>query len=268
MRTDYFRRPNSTALAFMVGGAVWFVLGTFYGLLTSIQFISPEFFNNIPWLVFGRIRPIHVNTVIYGFVAGTLIGCGVYYAPSLLRTKLWSEPLGWVSFGLWTIAVLGGPLGISFGYSQGREYAEYPWIVDLALVGAVVTMLLNAVMTLFNRTANVLYVSVWYFVGTFLWTSAVYPIGNVMWHPSTGAESGLLDSIFLWFYGHNLVGLILTPLAVGRSLLRDSLYRKHSLILPHAFPDRLLDADHILLTHWRPPHPAGADSQLAQSGLR
>ena len=197
---------------------MWFVLGTLYGLLTSIQFISPEFFNNIPWLVFGRIRPIHVNTVIYGFVAGTLIGCGVYYVPALLRTKLWSEPLGWTSFALWTIAVLSGPLGISFGYSQGREYAEYPWIADLALVAAVLTMLLNAVMTLFNRTSSVLYVSVWYFVGTFLWTSAVYPIGNVMWHPGTGAESGLLDSIFLWFYAHNLVGLILTPLAVGAAL--------------------------------------------------
>ena len=48
-----------------------------------------------------------------------------------------------------------------------------------------------------------------------LWTAGVYPIGNVMWHPATGRMPGLLDSIFLWFYGHNLVGLLLTPLAVG-----------------------------------------------------
>jgi len=215
MNLDYFRRPNSAALAFILGGAVWFVVGTFYGLLTSIQFISPEFFNNIPWLVFSRIRPSHVNTVIYGFVSGTLIGCGVYYVPALLRTKLWSEPLGWISFGLWTAVVLSGPATFSFGYSQGREYAEYIWSADVALVAAILTMLVNAVMTILHRKTGVLYVSVWYFVGTFLWTAGVYPIGNVMWHPSTGAESGLLDSILLWFYGHNLVGLILTPLAVG-----------------------------------------------------
>ena len=98
MRLDYFRRPNSAALAFLVGGAVWFVIGTFYGLFSAIHLVAPEFFNNIPWLVFGRTRPVHINTVIYGFVSGTLIGCGVYYVPALLRTKLWSEPLGWVSF--------------------------------------------------------------------------------------------------------------------------------------------------------------------------
>ena len=48
-----------------------------------------------------------------------------------------------------------------------------------------------------------------------MWTAGVYPIGNVMWNPSTGALPGLLDSIVLWFYGHNVVGLLLTPLALG-----------------------------------------------------
>jgi cytochrome c oxidase cbb3-type subunit 1 len=215
MSLDYFRRPNSAALAFIVAASVWFVIGTLYGLVSAVHLVAPEFFNNIPWLVFGRTRPIHVNTVIYGFVGGLLIGCGTYYVPALLHTKLWSEPLGWVTFGLWTAVVLSGPLGFSFGYSQGREYAEYLWIADAAVVAAVVTMLVNALMTLRQRRVDALYISVWYFVGTFLWTSWSYPIGNVMWHPATGAESGLLDSIFLWFYGHNLVGLILTPLAVG-----------------------------------------------------
>ena len=215
MRLDYFRRPNGVALAFLVAGGAWFVVGTSYGLLTSIQFISPEFFNNIPWLVFSRVRPVHVNTVIYGFVAQTLVGCGAYYVPALLRTKLWSEPLGWVSFVLWNAVVLSGLATLSLGYSQGREYAEYLWITDAMFVGAILTLLVNAIMTILHRQASMLYVSVWYFLGTFLWTAGSYPIGNVMWHPSTGAESGLLDSIFLWFYGHNLVGLILTPLAVG-----------------------------------------------------
>jgi cbb3-type cytochrome c oxidase subunit I len=216
MKTDSFlRRPNSAALAFIVAGAVWFVVGTFYGLFSAIHLVAPEFFDNIPWLVFGRTRPAHVNTVIYGFVAGTLIGSGLYYTPKLLRTTLWSEPLGWISFALWNLAVVSGPVGFAFGFSQGREYAEYTWGADVLIVGAVLTLLVNAVMTVLQRRIGELYVSVWYFVGTFLWTAGSYPIGNVMWHPATGAESGLLDSIFLWFYSHNLVGLILTPLAVG-----------------------------------------------------
>lgn len=215
MKLSYFRRPNSAALAFLVMGAVWFVTGTTYGLFSATHLVAPEFFNNIPWLVFGRVRPTHVNTVAYGFVVGMLIGCGAYYTPALLRTRLWSEPLAWLSFAFWNLAVLSGPITFSFGYTQGREYTEYIWLADVSIMLAVLLMIFNLIMTVVHRVEKVLYVSVWYYVATFLWTAGMYPIGNVMWHPRTGAESGLVDSIWLWFYGHNLPGLLLTPLAVG-----------------------------------------------------
>jgi cbb3-type cytochrome c oxidase subunit I len=208
-------RPNSTAVAFMVAGSIWFVIGTLYGLLSAIHLAAPEFFNNIPFLVFGRTRPIHVNTVLYGFVTSTLIGCGFYYVPALLRTPLWSERLGWFTFLMWNVAVLSGPFTFSFGLSQGREYTEYLWTFDLILMLAVLAGVVNLVMTIARRNENTLYVSVWYMAGAFLWTAGMYPIGNVMWHPATGAMPGLVDSLFLWFYGHNLPGLLLTPLAVG-----------------------------------------------------
>src|SRR5512140_2607913 len=131
---EFTRKPNSAALAWLTGGAVWFVVGTLYGMTSAIELVSPEFFNNIPWVVFGRARPIHVNTVLLGFVASTLIGCGMYYVPALLRTRLWSEPLGWASFFFWNLAILSGPFTFSFGITQGREYAEYIWIFDVSIV--------------------------------------------------------------------------------------------------------------------------------------
>jgi len=212
---DFMRRPRNSAIAFMVAGAAWFVVGTSYGLFSAIDLVSPDFFRNIAPLVFGRARPAHVNTVLYGFVGGMLIGSGMYYVPALLRTRLWSEPLGWASFFLWNITVLSGPITFAFGITQGREYTEYIWIFDVFLVLSLLAMILNLAMTIAERTEDHLYVSVWYFMGTFLWFSGTYVIGNVMWHPKTGAMPGLIDSIFLWFYGHNLPGLLLTPLAVG-----------------------------------------------------
>jgi cytochrome c oxidase cbb3-type subunit I len=106
-------------------------------------------------------------------------------------------------------------LTFAFGITQGREYAEYIWIFDVCLVLAMLTLLCNLVLTVANRRENSLYVSVWYVFGTLLWTAGVYPIGNVMWHPATGALPGVIDSIFLWFYGHNLVGLLMTPMALA-----------------------------------------------------
>lgn len=214
----FTRKENSSATAFMIAGAAWFVVGTLYGGLTSMHFIAPEVFNNIPALVFGRIRPIHVNTVLFGFATTTLIGCGLYFTPALLRTKLWSQKLGWASWVFWNAAIVSGPITLSLGISQGREYCEYVWLADVSLVLSVLLMVVNLVMTIARRTEKTLYTSVWYYTATFLWTAGFYPIGNVMWHPSTGAAAGLVDSLYLWFYGHNLPGLLLTPLAVGAAL--------------------------------------------------
>ena len=206
---------NHVAVAFMITGAIMFFIGTIYGLFSAIDLVAPDLINQVPALVFGRSRPAHTNTVIYGFVAEILIGAGLYYFPALLRTTLFSQKLAWISFVLWNIAVVSGPITFGMGHSQGREYAEYLWIFDVALVFSVLFMIVNLIMTLIRRSESFLYVSVWYFLATFLWTLGHYAIGNVMWHPETGAVSGILDSIILWFYGHNLVGLLLTPLAVG-----------------------------------------------------
>jgi cytochrome c oxidase cbb3-type subunit 1/cytochrome c oxidase cbb3-type subunit I/II len=213
--SDSGNEKSGAALGFLVAGSFWLVIGTLYGLVAAIHLMAPEFFNNIAWLVFGRSRPVHVNTVIYGFLVNTLFGAALYYVPALLRTRLWSERLGWTSLMFWNVAVLSGPFTFSFGITQGREYAEYIWIFDVCIVIAMLLLIVNVAMTIVNRRENSLYVSVWYAFAAMLWTAGVYPIGNVMWHPGTGAVPGLLDSILLWFYGHNIVGLLLTPLALG-----------------------------------------------------
>ena len=212
---SFMDKRNSAALAFLVMGAVWFVVGAFYGIFSAIHFVSPEFFSNIPFLVFSRERPVHVNTMIYGFIGTTLIGCGLYYLPALLRAPLWSEKLGWASFFFWNLNVASALVTFAFGWTQGREYNEYVWWADVSLVIACLLMIYNLAMTIARRKEQQLYVSIWYFMGTFLWTAGNYPIGNVMWNPQTGAMPGLIDSIFLWSWGHNLPGLLATPLATG-----------------------------------------------------
>ncbi len=212
---EFTKKPNSAALAFIIAGSFWFVIGTIYGLFSAIHLLAPEFFNNIPFFAFGRVRPSHVNTVLYGFVVTTLIGLGLYYVPALLKRYLWSEPLAWLSFILWNITILSGPVTFATGNSQGREYCEYLWIFDVSLILSVLLIVLNLVMTITYRVEKFLFVSVWYFTASFMWIAGSYFIGNVMWLPPKGAFPGLIDSIFLWFYGHVLPGLLLTPLAIG-----------------------------------------------------
>ena len=190
------------------------VVGTLAGLVCAIHLVAPDFFANISWLEFGRVRPTHTNTVFLGFLVSSLIGCALYILPKTLGNKLASESAGVLAAVFYNAAVLSGDLGLLLGHTQGREYAEYVWGSDLLVVLAFLLLAINVVLTIVRRKEPLLYVSAWYFAGAVLWTCLMYPLGNVMWH-FDGASTGVPDAIILWFYGHNVFGLLVTPLAVG-----------------------------------------------------
>lgn len=206
---------HATAKAFIVSGALWLVVATLYGLLSAFVYAAPDAIRDVAWLQFGRSRTVHLNVVTLGFLTSTLLGVGLYILPVLLRTRLYSERLGIAAVWLWNATVAAGVVTLSLGYTQAREYAELIWPLDVAVVAVFALLLYNIVMTIARRRERVMYVSVWYITGAVLWTCCVYPLGNVMWHPTTGSLTGIVDAIWLWFYGHNIIGLLFTPLAVG-----------------------------------------------------
>lgn len=226
---------HSAARAFIVSGMAWMAIGTTFGLLGGIALAAPDAMQNIPWLVFGRVRPAHVNLVAVGFVPMTLVGAGLYLIPALLRTPLQGERWANLAMWVWNLALLVGTITLLMGKTQAREYAEYITSVDWMIVAAFVLLLYCLGMTIARRQEPLLYVSVWYFGASIVMTGALYPIGNAMW-TAQGALDGVLDAILLWFYGHNVVGLLLTPLAVSAAyflvpaLVRQPLY-SHKLSL-------------------------------------
>lgn len=211
----FWRKEYSSAKVWLVSSAVWFVVGTLFGLFSAIHFVAPDFFANIPWAQFGRIRPAHVNTVLFGFVVAGLIGAALYILPKVLNNKLHSEPMANLAAFFFNAAVLIGNIGLLAGRTQGREYAEYIYPVDVLITLAFVLLFVDMVMTIVRREEPLMYVSSWYFVGAIAWTAVLYPIGNVMWRPFSGSEMGVGDAVIMWHYGHNIFGLLVTPLAIG-----------------------------------------------------
>ena len=184
-------------------------------MIAAGYLIAPDFMANIEYIHFGRARPMHVNSVLFGFVTPALLAAAFYYIPKLLRTPLFSHKLGVFTAIFWNITVLAGMIGIALGYTQGREYAELPWSVDIMVVISFVMVVINFLMTIRKRTEPVLYVSIWYITAAVVLTSCTYILGNVIWKPDTGALRGIPDAILLWFYGHNVFGLLLTPMGLG-----------------------------------------------------
>ena len=205
----------ATAKAFTLTSAVWFAAATSLGMIGAGYLIAPDFLANIEYIHFGRARPMHINAVLFGFVTPGLLAAAFYYFPKLLRTELFSHKLGVFSAIFWNITVAAGMVGISTGHTQGREYAELPWIVDIMVVISFSLVVFNLLMTIRRRKEPILFVSVWYTTAAVILTSLTYCLGNVIWKPDTGALLGIPDAILLWFYGHNIFGLLLTPMGLG-----------------------------------------------------
>lgn len=202
---------NRSARLFIQWAVIWLALGVTYGLASAIQYVFPGLIRDLPFLAFGRIRPIHITLVAFGFLSMSHIAAFYYIIPNLARTKLWSEKLGMVTLYLWNAIIIGGILSFSNGITEGREYAELPWYLDYLLFITLGLVMINCFMTLARRAREELYVTQWYFIGTLIWMPAVYIIGNRAFI----RLSGLNDAIANWFYGHNILGLWFTTVGVG-----------------------------------------------------
>jgi len=207
--------PYGTVRAYFLTSAIWFVLGTSIGFIDATHLAAPELLGNISWIVFGRTRPMHTNIVIFGFVGAGLLGAVHYIVPALVRAPLYSERLGKLSLWIWNLCLIAGTVTLGMGFTQGREYAEWIWPVDVAILLALVAILVNLALTVRHRREPTLYVSIWYVFGALVFTFFIYFFGNAVWNPATGAIHGMPDAILAWFYGHGVVGLFLTPLAVA-----------------------------------------------------
>ena len=205
-----FSKENSAGKNFMLTAAAWLVLGGLMGLVLALEFVFPDWVHGFGPLVFSRLRQAHVNTVMFAWLSGGMMGLMLYIVPRLTGRRLWSEKLGNVTMVLWNLAVLAGIVGILTAHTQSREYAEMVWWVDLAVMVVLILGAINVLMTIHRRVERKMYVSLWYITGTVIWMPLLYFIGNVMWAPPTGALTGINDTIFNWFYGHNVLGLWFT----------------------------------------------------------
>jgi cbb3-type cytochrome oxidase subunit 1 len=188
--------PDGAAKHWLLSSIIWLTVVDLFGLVLATEFVSPEAFGGISWLSFSRIRPAHVNGVILAWLTMMYFGALFYMLPRLVGTRgMWSERLGIFCAWAWNLMYLLGIIGLLTGHSQGREYGEFIWPIDIALLVIWLANVVNILATVSIRTIRPIYVSVWFFIASPIWLAVDYAIGNVIWHPGNiwGAPSGALD---------------------------------------------------------------------------
>ena len=204
---------------FAVMAVVWGVVGMLVGLLIASQLAWPDMISGIPWLSYGRLRPLHTNAVIFAFGGCTLFATSYYAVQRTGQTRLFAPALASFTFWGWQAVILAAAITLPLGYTTGKEYAELEWPIDILIAVVWVAYAIVFFGTVGIRRVKHIYVANWFF-GAFIIAVADLHIVNSAESPASflksySAYAGVQDAMVQWWYGHNAVGFFLTAGFLG-----------------------------------------------------
>ncbi len=207
---------------FIVAAIFWGIVGFLAGVVIAFQLAYPAWNLDLEWTTFGRLRPVHTSAVIFAFGGNVLLGTSFYVVQRTCRVRLFGGP-ALAAFVFWSyqLFIVLAASGYVLGITQGKEYAEPEWYVDLLLTVVWVVYLVIFAGTLIKRREPHIYVANWFYL-SFIITIAMLHIANNAAVPvslfgakSYGAAAGVRDAMTQWWYGHNAVGFFLTAAFLG-----------------------------------------------------
>jgi len=204
---------------FAVMTVVWGVVGMLVGVLLAAQLMWPALNFDVPWLTYGRLRPLHTNAVIFAFGGSAIFACSYYIVQRTCHVRLFSDGLAAFTFWGWQLIIVLAAITLPLGITQGKEYAELEWPIDLLITVVWVAYAIVFFGTVAKRAVSHIYVANWFFAAYIL-TIAMLHITNNLAIPVSAAKSyviyaGIVDAMVQWWYGHNAVGFFLTAAFLG-----------------------------------------------------
>jgi len=239
---------------YLAWAAFWLVAASAVGLVLSLKLNDPDFLNS-PFTVFGRLRPVHTNTLFWGWTSLAMVGLCLFVVPRTSRTPLYSLKLARISLWLWNTAVLAGWVALALGVNNGdQEYREYVWPIQLLFVAGMLIQLYNFFRTIERRQIQEIYISSWYIVAAMIWTSTLVAVVPSLVPTRAGADKhpGILHAPG--------GGDVVHPGGAGAHVLLPAKVSES----PHLFlftgRAGLLDATRLLYLDWRAPFYFQRDS--------
>ena len=204
---------------FTIASVIYLVVGTLLGTFIASQLAFPDLNFDIPYLTFGRLRPLHTNAVIFAFGGSVLMATSYYVVQRTCGVRVWSDKLAWFTFWGWNLIIVLAVITLPLGLTSGKEYAELEWPIDILIAVVWLAYMFNFIMTLATRKSSHIYVANWFFLGMMIMITYLH-VGNSMAIPvsfmkSYSVYSGVQDAMVQWWYGHNAVGYFLTAGFLG-----------------------------------------------------
>ncbi|MCE1241784.1 cytochrome-c oxidase, cbb3-type subunit I [Oryzomicrobium sp.] len=204
---------------FAIMAVIWGIVGMAVGVFIAAQLVWPDLTYGIPWLSYGRLRPLHTNAVIFAFGGSALFATSYYVVQRTSHVRLFSDGLAAFTFWGWQVVILLAAVSLPLGFTSGKEYAELEWPIDILITLVWVAYAVVFFGTIAKRTISHIYVANWFY-GAFIIAVALLHIVNSAEIPvsltkSYSAYAGVQDAMVQWWYGHNAVGFFLTAGFLG-----------------------------------------------------
>lgn len=201
---------SKLVLWFVLTATFWLIFGTTVGEYVGIKFVAPDI-DQSSWLSFGRLRPVHTNSVFWGWASLGMLALGYYAVPRVGNNKLYSIKLGWITLVLINITVLAGTISLMAGVNNGGgEFREYIWPIMLPFAVALVLTLVNYIKTIANRKTKEIYISNWYMVAGLMFAIVITLVAYLpFW------QNGLGETIVQGYYMHQGVGMWFMMFTLG-----------------------------------------------------
>ena len=197
----------------------WGLVGMLVGLLLAGQLAWPVLNFDVPWLSFGRIRPLHTNAVVFAFGGCALMGTAFYVVQRTCRAALFAPKLAWFVFYGWQLIILAAAITLPLGLTTTKEYAELEWPIDIAIAVVWISFGIVFFGTIIKRAEEHIYVANWFFGALIIAVAVLHVVNSlavpVTWWKSYSVFAGSADAMVQWWYGHNAVGFFLTAGFLG-----------------------------------------------------
>lgn len=240
-KTSNITYDDRTVRHFMIASVVFGLVAMLAGLTAALQLnfwqMNGKFLEwitfgalkteGVEFITFGRLRPLHTNAAIFAFV-GNMMFAGIYYSTQrLCKCRMASDKLSRFHFWGWQLAIVGAAISLPAGYSQGKEYAELIWPIDILVTVTWLVFAWNFFWTLKNRREPSLYVALWFYIATIVTVALLYVVNNLAMPVfdlnkplgvslvSYSIFGGVQDALVQWWYGHNAVAFFLTTPILG-----------------------------------------------------
>ena len=198
---------------------VWGIVGMLVGVFIAAQLVWPALNFDVPWLTYGRLRPLHTNAVIFAFGGCALFATSYYVVQRTCHVRLISDGLAAFTFWGWQVVIVLAAVTLPLGITTTKEYAELEWPIDILITIVWVAYAVVFFGTIMRRKIRHIYVANWFFAAFILAVALLHVVNSAALPASLfksySAYAGVQDAMVQWWYGHNAVGFFLTSGFLG-----------------------------------------------------